>query len=269
MKISIFIICLLITKISFAQKGDLFNAENTLKYSAYLLQNQKYKEAIPELDRLCTMQPTSDSLQALLLKCYRKAGDYKNGIIKGTKYIGLSSMTEYISLLLLTENYGNAEEILLQNSGRHSPKEKVLFLQSHLLRHNWDVAKTIITDDEFTYHPNAEYYLNFINQNKNFHYKKPMIAAGLSAIIPGLGKAYSHDWKDGIISFITIGSCSYLAYKGFEKKGTASALGWIYGGLAIGFYSGNIYGSYKSAKGYNNRHNQKIKHEIEALIIAD
>ena len=96
--------------------------------------------------------------------------------------------------------------------------------------------------------------------------KSPALAGIMSAVIPGTGRFYSKDWKDGIVSMFFAGAMGFQAYRGFSKSSIKSTRGWIYGGIGFGFYLGNIYGSVQSAKFYNKKSRQGIKNSIDKLF---
>ncbi|MBI2417474.1 MAG: hypothetical protein HYV28_06135 [Ignavibacteriales bacterium] len=73
----------------------------------------------------------------------------------------------------------------------------------------------------------------------------PMLAAGLSAVLPGLGKIYTRSYEEGAFGFILTGLFTYLTIENFKHHHTAR--GWITGVSATLFYGGTIYGSYKQA----------------------
>lgn len=73
--------------------------------------------------------------------------------------------------------------------------------------------------------------------------KSPWLAAGLSAVVPGLGRVYTGRWQDGLVSFLLVGIPSALAAQGFHEDGEASVRGWILASTAALFYAGNVYGS--------------------------
>ena len=91
-------------------------------------------------------------------------------------------------------------------------------------------------------------------------YKNTWIAAIFSALIPGLGKVYVDEYADGITAFLATASLSYLSYSDF-KAGHVFR-GWLFGGLAAGFYSGDIYGSIASTQIYN----VKIQYDFESSL---
>jgi hypothetical protein len=59
-----------------------------------------------------------------------------------------------------------------------------------------------------------------------------------------------------------------MSYRGFSKKGVKSANGWIFGSLTVGFYFGNIFGSYKAAKNYNQIEYDKLYNEAKAAVYS-
>jgi hypothetical protein len=129
-------------------------------------------------------------------------------------------------------------------------------------------------DSAFTYNrSNAEllagssprlYQLTTAFENQK--YKKPVLALFMSAIIPGSGKAYSKRWADASFSLILVGTSAFASYRAFRKKGVSSFNGWLFGGIAVSFYSSNIYGSYKSARKYNEDLRLQYQKDAEGII---
>jgi hypothetical protein len=96
--------------------------------------------------------------------------------------------------------------------------------------------------------------------------KNPGTAVALSVVIPGMGKIYSGDWKDGLMTLLFVGVNSWQAYRGFNKDGIKSISGWIFGTMAFGFYTANLFGSWKSAGDYNQKQLDRISHEAEGYL---
>src|SRR5690606_34905714 len=88
--------------------------------------------------------------------------------------------------------------------------------------------------------------------------KSPAVAGIMSAVIPGSGRVYARDYKDGLISLLFIGGTAFQSYRRFHDKGIKSVGGWIYGGISFGFYVANIYGSVQSAKIFNAKQNKTL-----------
>ena len=87
-----------------------------------------------------------------------------------------------------------------------------------------------------------------VNISTNSYNKKsPILAAGLSMLIPGLGRVYSGRIGDGLIGFTFAGLAINKAIKSHENN---SLFAPLYIGIAIPLYGGEIYGAYRSAKYY-------------------
>lgn len=78
--------------------------------------------------------------------------------------------------------------------------------------------------------------------------KSPAIAAGLSMVVPGLGRAYSGRIKDGAFGFIMTALAINVASNSFKKE---SIFAPFMGGMALTIYAGEVYGAYRTAKYYS------------------
>ena len=76
-----------------------------------------------------------------------------------------------------------------------------------------------------------------------FKPRKKWVAALLSTIVPGLGKVYVGDWRQGGYAFLGNTVLAVQAYEGYRKRGYADARFIGFGGLFMTFYIGNIWGS--------------------------
>jgi len=101
------------------------------------------------------------------------------------------------------------------------------------------------------------YKILFQDMN-NARYKSPGLALGMSALLPGSGKVYTGEWKDGLVSLLFVTGSVIQAIRGHQLYGERSAFFIAYTGLATTFYLGNLYGSFKSAR----KHNDKIRHQL-------
>ena len=81
----------------------------------------------------------------------------------------------------------------------------------------------------------------------SYNKKSPILAAGLSMLIPGLGRIYSGRIGDGLIGFTFAGLAINKAIKSHKNN---SLFAPIYIVIAISLYGGEIYGAYRSAKYY-------------------
>ena len=103
--------------------------------------------------------------------------------------------------------------------------------------------------------------MELLEKGQKQNLKSPALAGILSTVLPGSGKFYSKNWKDGLISFVFISALSFNSYRNFNKHGVNNYRGWLNSGLATGFYLGNIYGSVKSTKDFNKKKINILQHE--------
>jgi hypothetical protein len=252
---------------------NLYDADHSRKYADFLFQSQQYRLAAMEYERLNFMDPGKKTFRENLIVSYRKSEQYQRGLIRIRDWYGDSLpeaglFRELIKLNFLESNYLEIAG-LLDNLPPIADKEKDYYLlASSLLQKDWSEAKNIIVKDPDATFPGFSELCALAREQNEIKYSKPGVALTLSAVIPGLGKVYSHDWKDGIISFLFVATNAFQAYRGFSKDGVKSAYGWIFGTLGLGFYAGNLYGSWKSAKDYNYRVEDKLYHEIENTVYS-
>jgi hypothetical protein len=98
--------------------------------------------------------------------------------------------------------------------------------------------------------------LELMDQSPVLSPARPWLGGTLSTLLPGLGQASQGRWRDGLISFITVGVFAGLSYMAFDggERGTGYSLGTV----ALFFYTANIYGGYMA--GY--RRNELIRRKF-------
>jgi hypothetical protein len=97
-------------------------------------------------------------------------------------------------------------------------------------------------------------------------YRSSFVAGALSTVVPGSGRIYTNNTRTGILNFLSISTFTWQAIHGFRRKQEKSIYGWICAGVGFSFYVGNIYGSAKGAKRFNNlKRNEAIKKRLIAL----
>ena len=90
--------------------------------------------------------------------------------------------------------------------------------------------------------------------------KSPLLALGLSALIPGAGQLYTNHYGEAGMAFVVNGIFAFLAYNAFMRAKQIPNYGYTEFGfwsfIGLGFYSGNLYGAALSAQRYNMNHVQ-------------
>jgi len=77
---------------------------------------------------------------------------------------------------------------------------------------------------------------------------------------------YAGRFGDGLFSMLLISGTSWLAYEGFRDSGISGFKGWFFGGLALFFHTGNIYGSVKAAQVSNRLKEETLTHDVETHL---
>ena len=271
----IFWIGIFIWSINFCTAQDLYDFENSSNFAEYLVQTNQYSMAISEYERLVFMDSGNEGLRFKLLTTYIKAGNGGMGITRaemmypnpGTMPSDIARVYSY--LLFKEKRFQKAECFLKFN--RNLPEEdRLSYLgTAKALENNWSEAMFYYDQVSPEQKPMVAQY-QMISQNAmNQKKKSPALATGLSVLIPGAGKVYTGDWKDGLIAFIFVGTTAWQANRAFNKSGSNSLRGWIFASISTGFYIGNIFGSHKSAKTYNQKKNELKQKEIENIFYLD
>lgn len=107
--------------------------------------------------------------------------------------------------------------------------------------------------------------LNFDSQFEEYvsvKKRRPIIAAGMSAIIPGTGKMYAGKTGEGIGALITNLILGWQFYDHYNYLGIRSFRTITYGTLFSAFYLGNIYGSAISVRVLKNQQYEVLDNSI-------
>lgn len=250
---------------------NLFDETNTYKFTDYLFKTQQYQLASQEYERLVVLAPSNSSYKLSLVQCYRLSNNYSTAEKRFNEFfsdslflLSTAVSTEYLKIKLLQEDLTSAQTFLLRNSRLEMPSKLHYQESIYLLNRNWKKSDSLLRQTQ-----GLDPRFGVITKEAlAIRYKSPLLAASLSTVIPGSGKFYTGYWKDGLIAFLFVAANSWQSYRGFSKYGTGNAHGWIFGGLATGFYFGNIYGSWKSAVRRNKKANDDLYKRSKAIIYS-
>ena len=265
-----FLLCLLANALP-AQ--DLYDYAHSRAYARYLLQSQQYSLAAEEYERLIFLRPENDTLRADLLRVYRRGDMPQRGLEQWAKWQlhprpkTRLLYTEYSKLLLRGGYPAEARTLVSSSEVFDSAQIRRTVLYANLLEQKWSDAKntlaTVPTTEKLPRRTEIEKLIQRGQQPKK---KNPWVASALSVPVPGLGKIYAGEWKDGLVSLLFVGINTWQAYRRFDREGLDTFWGWIHGGFALGFYTGGIYGSHKAARRQNQKKINRLKHDTEAII---
>jgi len=255
---------------------DIHDLNHSKQFADYLYKTGQFKFASEEFERIVFLDSKNLTFKLKLINSYRKAEDYYPALNRFNLFFGNSLFElpaefaeEYVKLLMLTKQDSLAYNYLSLNKTLNPDARQNYQLASLLLQKKWDESfqyamKYPVNSDK----KNADLHL-LAFEAKQLKYKNPGVAALMSAVVPGSGKAYTKNWKDAVISFIFVSVNAWQAYRGFNKYGNKSVYGWVFAGLASGFYIGNIYGSAKSAKKYNKKIDDEFYHKATHIVLDD
>jgi len=267
--VGILIFCIA-TLPAFAQR-DLLNYENTLKFARYLNNTQQYTFATEEYERLHFLWPEDPTVALELVSTYRLNQDCKQFfnayqiIAKDNRIFSQESFSrEYLRFCLRC----NIEHPLYFDvSSTLTPEENTFYnLGYYWTSQQHDSAFSYASRNADMLSETHPQLLSLTQEFEQQRFKKPMLALAMSTLLPGSGKAYSKKWGDATISFVLVASSAFVSYRAFKQKGIKSFNGWVFGGVALSFYSSNIYGSYKSAKRYNEDLRKQYQNNAESTI---
>ena len=92
-------------------------------------------------------------------------------------------------------------------------------------------------------------------EGRNLPTRSPALAAGMSAVIPGAGRAYCGRWGDGLVNLLVVGASAAGAALLWDDDRDFAV------GLALTsafFYGGGVYGSFAGARWFNEEKHREL-----------
>lgn len=249
MRNSIFLLTLIFCNCLLFPQSSLHSDENILRFAKYLSNEGDFLRASEEYDKLFTRtaNPVYNLKSAASLirlgnywqalnkidLLYAEAYGKESDLFRVISHLYLEDEMNVVRIPEASEEYaGNFELLSLYDKARRSE-----FAEERM--------KDLLASSKLTDEIRTDISLKF----SELKLKNVGLAALLSAIIPGSGKIYTGDYSDGITAFITTSLFAYLAVSNFQAK--HNFRGYLFGAAAVGFYAGNIYGSYSAARKRN------------------
>lgn len=248
---------------------DLYDLAHSQAFAAYLYKAGEYRLAAEEYERIVFLQPDDLGLRLRLVSAYRLGGDYARARQRAEATAPPGAMSPglagaYGRVLLQQGDLPAARHFLRLTDSLPRREYLLLATATELLDQQWPRADSLLRAGGPTLsgQPWAHWH-SLTADGLALRRKSPALAVGLSAAVPGLGKAYAGYWKDGLFSLIFTGVSAWQAYRGFARNGIRSPYAWVYTGLATGFYLGNLYGSGKAAGRRNRQRRHDLQHRVE------
>lgn len=159
-------------------------------------------------------------------------------------------------------NFCNFSDSLLAERKDFSPDFKNLVDVSELLLKNDIGGLRAFTTGLAALNPD---YQGLNNLCKSYKLKSPGLALFLSSLLPGSGRWYTGSFGAFTSSFLTIGTfAAGTIYTGIKSE-WKSWQPYVFGTCGLVLYIVELYGSYQSAKRYNNALYRVLCEETEKL----
>ena len=246
---------------------DIYDAAHTRTFADYLFDKGEYAEAALEYERLVFLSPADPRARVRLLQAYRHAGRPAEGIRSFHRiYASIDSASpqarrELFRLYVMADRYEEARQLLPHLSGPTEGLEAGLFILSGQA----DSVGPILSQCNETLCEKLGYHVDIWQRTRR---RSPFVAGALSALLPGAGKLYVKRPLDAAFAFIFVAGNAWQSWLGFKREGVKSVRGWIFGGLAAGFYLGNVWGSVRAAKRYNQQIDERLHRQARHLLVA-
>lgn len=103
---------------------------------------------------------------------------------------------------------------------------------------------------------------NYAEALQNYRPKKPWVAGGLSALVPGLGRVYAGKAGQGIATFFQVAVFALQAWEGYRLDGPKSWRFIGFGSIGGILYVSNIWGSAYAAKLRNDEFYEAVDNSL-------
>lgn len=242
---------------------NIYDKYHSEKYFEHLIKSKQYEEAYAEYQRIKFFKWQNDTINSkflFLLKVKNQNAELKKSHSQFQFESPQSTLLlkEYFTL----NPYQAKSEFLIDSlektknisdTLRNELKFKLL-----ILSFKWDEASDYMTGNPLINKNLKAEGIKIMQSQKKFKAKSPFVAGSLSTILPGSGKIYTNEWKDGIMAFLFVASSGFATYRSYVNNGLDSPWTAFLGSFCIGFYSGNIYGSIQSAKRINKLNQKRL-----------
>lgn len=254
---------ILITQIGYAQ--NLFDFKNSRAFADYLFATGRYDQAVNEYQRVLFMKPLDTASWLNLVKSNQFSRAYHDAIhvidsAEARVGYGLLSFGKARAYSYLKTREFDQIKSMFQAYPFHEEEVEFISSSTYALQGQWKY---------FQENSNSLKRKDFYEMSQEVlqhKHKSPVLAGLMSTVVPGTGKIYTGRWKDGLFSMLLFGTSAWQAYRLVSKNGVDNFGSLFFGGMAIGFYTGNVYGSVKSAKDYNDALDKQFRERTDLMV---
>jgi hypothetical protein len=253
------------------QSQNLYDLGHSKEFAGHLMRTGQYSLASGEWERVLFLSPGDTTARINLINSYRLAGNPAEALRKLYTWYPAGPLPktvakEGLQLTLMQGDFSGFGNVLKRSTTLSISERSNYQLGAWLMQDQWINREPYPDLPGIVAAVSDTNLLNVYHESLMINRKSRGTAVALSFVVPGLGKIYSGDWKDGLMTMLFVGVNAWQSYRGFSREGVKSVSGWIFGTMAFGFYSANLFGSWKSAGDYNQKQLDRIKHETEGYL---
>ncbi|MBN2354221.1 MAG: tetratricopeptide repeat protein [Spirochaetales bacterium] len=253
-------------------------------FADWLFAQGEYARAAGEYYRFLFTAPETEKAAILrtIGECYFKAGEYHRAILVFEKLLSSYPSSPLFAETCYEAAYcsfklGEYDAVSTQisrasASGPLPPSFLLLDAAGRLSAGDYGAGRDLL--DRYLNAPGAadleqaKALLDLAAEADRLPTRSPWAAGIFSVFIPGLGKMYSGQWGDGLVSFLLCAGLGGLAAYSFWSGGVTSFTAWMYTALGAVFYVGDIWGSAVAADRFNESRRADLRTRVRERINA-
>lgn len=253
--------------------------DTALSFGDHLYDQGDYYRAITEYERVLYFFPAD---QAATTAHYKIALSYLKGEKWGQAIDKFRSLAERHpdaevgrkALLMIAETYFAKKEYSLAIPAYHEfisryPEDsqadhaRIKMGWSYLFQGQWEQGAEAFrkVPHDSSRHDEGKRLAAATEQFPLIPQKSPLLAAGLSTLLPGAGQIYVERPKDAAITFLLNGLFLWGALEAFDRGNNVT--GGILIAVESGWYVGNIYNAASSAHKYNRSQQRDFTEKLQ------
>lgn len=260
----------------YAYSDTIKDSSKNIKFIKYLVNKGLYQQALLEINRRIFNKDLDSDINEIYTNyiiCLRAIDENEKAlfdyevefpsIVKNNPKIILEIGNTWLGLKNYQQSISQYEKVFSIEIKDTTLIDEAYMLEgiSHVKLSQFDSAMVSFqkVSTNGLYAKNVSRNLEIINEINAQKYKSPILA-GLLGIIPGAGYLYSAHKQTALSSLIINALFAYGAYTSFKTNNTG--IGILASVIGVAFYLGNIQGSIKSVKRYNQIKKETLSNRI-------
>ena len=237
------------------------SAEDSFNYAKHLYDGGLHNEAAGELRRFIYFNPSDGRLEdasILLVKALWKQEKHTEAQKTAKNIRGEDGHLLRSKLYFLDKDYDSA--LMSAENALNKPacaeEAQNVIIASDLYKANWQGAIKSMSDFN-RLNPEVESHLD---KKSSIKLKSPAVAVTMSALLPGLGQAYSKHYSDALVTLLINGlfiGGSVAAWHNHYKVTSVLCVT-----MGVTYYLGNLYNAGLFVYQYNNYRKDTFAKEI-------